>query len=380
MPANQNPADLGKSWAMNRHLYPYSMATFRELIMDILVTTRAKNLVEVGSEHGVFTEFLCAHAQKIGGRMISIDTYLQPSAAEFMKTHAGQPYFEFIENTSLQALPGLKADAYIIDGDHNYYTVRRELELIAEACGDAPWVAILHDVCWPCARRDMYYNPATIPAPSLRPHSCLHGITPGNSGTVKGGMCYGGGLAFALEEGGPSNGVKTAVEDFLAARRDFEFNIIPLVLGLGVIYSRSQPWSEALSKLLSPWDRNPLLQRVETNRLDLLMRVLELQDQLLQQPAAPRPPEVKRPKSPHGLRHLAQAFFMEQDWEEAGLLYQTLASIFPNEIEIWRARLECARRRNHRTHARLILQDAVRLHPEWREILAPEQVLAAQAA
>ena len=47
----------------------------------------------------------------------------------------------------------------IIDGDHNYYTVSEELRLIAERARTAPLPLLLfHDVCWPHARRDDYFD------------------------------------------------------------------------------------------------------------------------------------------------------------------------------------------------------------------------------
>jgi len=59
------------------------------------------------------------------------------------------------------------------------------------------------------------------------------------------------------------------------------------------------------------------------------------------------------------------------NWFEAGKLYQTLARHFPDEIEIWQARLECARRQKHELHGKWVFQDALRLHPEWKQILEP---------
>jgi len=95
---------------------------------------------------------------------------------------------------------------------------------------------------------------------------------------------------------------------------------------------------------------------------------------------SPTKEDLKRPKSPQGLRLLAKAFFVEQDWAQAGLLFQSLVHHFPDDIEIWQARLECARRQGHRTLARLILQDALRLHPAWSAVFGANHPPAAQAA
>ncbi len=58
----------------------------------------------------------------------------------------------------------------IIDGDHNYYTVREELRLIAERAAGAELPLLLfHDVCWPHGRRDDYFDPEQIPAEYRQP-------------------------------------------------------------------------------------------------------------------------------------------------------------------------------------------------------------------
>lgn len=53
-------------------------------------------------------------------------------------------------------------DFYLIDGDHNHYTVTRELELIKPyfKSNDA---LLFDDVSGPWARKDMYYDPDFIP-------------------------------------------------------------------------------------------------------------------------------------------------------------------------------------------------------------------------
>lgn len=53
-------------------------------------------------------------------------------------------------------------ELYLIDGDHNYYTVTRELELMHQHFkpGD---IALFNDVAGDYAKRDMYYDPEFIP-------------------------------------------------------------------------------------------------------------------------------------------------------------------------------------------------------------------------
>ena len=59
----------------------------------------------------------------------------------------------------------------------------------------------------------------------------------------------------------------TAVEDFVAERDGLRLAIVPAFFGLGVVWSPDAPYADALAELLEPWDRNPLLERLETNRV-----------------------------------------------------------------------------------------------------------------
>jgi hypothetical protein len=61
--------------------------------------------------------------------------------------------------------------------------------------------------------------------------------------------------------------VRTAVEDFVAADSQLELAIVPAFFGLGVLWHRDAPYATALRELLSPWDGNALLSRLESNRV-----------------------------------------------------------------------------------------------------------------
>jgi hypothetical protein len=52
--------------------------------------------------------------------------------------------------------------------------------------------------------------------------------------------------------------------------------IVPAFFGLAVIWPRSAAWADAVGELLAPWDRNDVLDRLESNRvLHLASRELE---------------------------------------------------------------------------------------------------------
>jgi SAM-dependent methyltransferase len=273
---------------MSANLFLHSLANFREVILPALELTGARRIVEIGSEYGTFTQELCAYAERVDGRLTSIDPAPQPAAREFFAARQHQPHFEFVQATSIEALPKLEvADAYIIDGDHNYFTVRSELDLIAEACAGKPVLIIQHDVCWPWSRRDLYYNPAAIPELFRHPYTMKSGVTLDNPGTVDGGFRSEGAFGLALREGGEANGVLTAIEDFVAEQPGFQFEIVPAIMGLGVIYPSHAAWAKKISAHLRPFTKNPLLPLLERNRLELYLKVIELQDCLAQRPQPP---------------------------------------------------------------------------------------------
>ncbi len=158
--------------------------------------------------------------------------------------------------------------------------MRSELETIEGKSreGDPMPLVFLHDVGWPCGRRDLYYSPESLPKDAVHPYTCEGGVTLGSSTFVQGGFRSHGEFAFAMEEGGPANGVLTAVEDFLQGRERLAFVNVPCIFGLGVVYEKSAPYASALAHHLQPYDGNVLLGRLEENRLTLYLRVLELQD------------------------------------------------------------------------------------------------------
>lgn len=256
----------------------HSMAEFREVILSCLEIADAREIVEVGSEEGSMTKTLIDCAAARNGRLVSIDP--EPSN-EARRLFEGCSHAALEMHPSLEVLADHAADAYLIDGDHNYYTVLNESRLIWEATRRTgrDLLVFYHDVGWPWARRDLYYTPCRIPASYRHPHTFERGIIPGDRGTVPGGFRGEGRWACALLEGGPRNGVLTAIEDFVAGKEDdLCWASIPAVFGLGILFDRRADWAEEMSLFLTPYHANPLLERMERNRLDCYLRVLALQD------------------------------------------------------------------------------------------------------
>jgi hypothetical protein len=139
---------------------------------------------------------------------------------------------------SLEVLPRLsqRFDCILLDGDHNWYTVYHELKIIDErGVLEEGGTIFLHDVGWPYGRRDMYYQPELIPAEFRQPHE-RKGLVYGDanlSDTSK----FNADLYNAVREGGPRNGVLTAVEDFVNGNvQRYEFFRFREEVGLGVLH------------------------------------------------------------------------------------------------------------------------------------------------
>lgn len=266
----------------------HSMSEFSDLILAGLRLAGARHVVEIGAEHGGMSARLADHTAVRGGTLTCIDPAPKP---DFRAWAAGEAHVRHIEAPSLDVIDTLAGvDAWLVDGDHNYYTVFHELAAIERASlrDGRPLLAVLHDIGWPAGRRDQYYAPERIPAAFRQPYAYEGGAVPDRSELVpRGGFRGMGAFAFAVTEGGPRNGVLTAIDDFLkdslAAGREYAFAEIPGVFGLGVLFSLDAPWSAALADLLMPFHRNPLLQTLERNRLRNYLQVIALQDEVAAQ-------------------------------------------------------------------------------------------------
>lgn len=261
-------------------LYLHSLASFDPIIEGALDIVGSRRIVEIGAEGAVFSTWLAQYAAGRDGDVRCVD----PAPSDALRDlGADHPNVELIEELSPEVLPRLQdADTYFIDGDHNYWTVHGELTALADRLLDdaAPAIAILHDVHWPCARRDQYYAPERVPADARQPYTYEGGLAPGNAGLDPHGFRGAGVFAVAEHEGGPRNGVLTAVEDFADAHETLTLRVVPCVFGLGFLYASTAPWAAELDAYLKPYDRSPLLERLEDNRIALFLEVLRLQDEL----------------------------------------------------------------------------------------------------
>ena len=216
-----------------------SLGAFWPLLEPVLNALAPRRVCEVGVEDGAFAAQLLDWCRPRGCAYTGID----PAPPDDLPQLDGVTG-SVIRGASLDVLPQLEAcDAYFIDGDHNYYTVRGELDAIVrgtERLRDRGPLICVHDVGWPWGRRDMYYAPENIPAEHRHPYSNELGVTLHDDELVDGGMRDPGRYAIACRAGGARNGVLTAVEDFLAAEREagaaWEMVLVPAAFGLAMLY------------------------------------------------------------------------------------------------------------------------------------------------
>lgn len=183
-------------------------------------------IVEVGAFEGAHTRLLSEWA---GGNATihSIDPDPAFDPAELAAVHVHRA-------PSLDVLAEIHdPDVVLIDGDHNWYTVFHELKAL-ETAGPAYPLVLLHDVGWPYGRRDLYDAPERIPDEFRHPFG-TGGMEPGRSELVDHGG-FNAGMHHAVYEGGPRNGVLTAVEDFCdQSSRDLELVTVPGLFGYGIL-------------------------------------------------------------------------------------------------------------------------------------------------
>ncbi len=245
------------------------MAQMTELMCPCLDGAGARSVAEVGAFAGDLTRVLLGWAAGADARVVAIDPAPQDGLVQLAQAH---PELELVRETSLEALPAIPLpDAIVIDGDHNYHTVSEELRVIGERAPGAELPLLLfHDVRWPHGRRDDYFDADQIPMDSRHPIAGDGlGLYPGDPGVRPDGLPY---PHSAAREGGPRNGVLTAIEDFVRGCDEVRLVVVPAFFGFGVAWHTGKPWADDLARILDAFDRHPMLERLESNRVTQLAR------------------------------------------------------------------------------------------------------------
>ena len=242
-------------------------------IAPVLEAGHVRRLVEIGALRGENTQQII---DRLGPEteLHVIDPVPDFDPQEHIDRFAGQ--YVFHQDLSVNVLGGLPPmDAALIDGDHNWYTVYNELRLLREVArsNEAPLpLMVLHDVLWPYGRRDLYYDPENIPVEFRHPWA-NRGIRLGQSELAKGKGGLNPTMCNATHEGGPRNGVMTALEDWMAEHdRPLRMVLLPVYFGLAIVVEeerleRQPALAEALDHLETAEGRQELLLMTEEMRL-----------------------------------------------------------------------------------------------------------------
>jgi cephalosporin hydroxylase len=245
-------------------------------IARVLRAIEARRIVEIGALRGETTVHML---EELGpeAELHVIDPQPEFDPSEHERAFPGR--YVFHRATSLDVLPDLPVmDAALIDGDHNWYTVRNELQLLADVARkeSAPLpVMIMHDVGWPYGRRDLYYAPERIPEDQRQPYA-QRGLRPDRRKLMRtGGMNWN--MYNAEVEGGPRNGVMTALDDFVADHdRPVRCVVLPIYFGLAIVaeedrVARTPALAAALDHLESAEGRLDLMKLAESTRIQAMV-------------------------------------------------------------------------------------------------------------
>ena len=253
----------------------HSMSNYMFQLKKCLDVIKPKSITEIGIEGGKFSKYLLQYAEDNSITYRGVEPYPSDEIKELVFSF-NQKLFPL---TSLdeRVTEALSSDVIFVDGDHNYYTVLNELKSIYTQNKDA--MVFLHDVSWPCARRDQYYSPDNLSVDDVHEYTFEGGIVPGQTGIQEIGFSGAGQYAYAVEEGGDRNGVRTAIDDFLKDNPEYKYIELLSVFGLGIVYSENClddsriEFFRFFKSSLELW--NPLFVNLEENRINLLVELWE---------------------------------------------------------------------------------------------------------
>jgi len=180
-----------------------------------------------------------------------------------------------------QPLPPDGADVWLLRPDPNHRSTADLLESVEGVAGGRG-VMLLHSVGWPTATRDCYPDPARLPADAVHPHTA---IDPAVRAEARGADAVGrptaGGPAWAIRDGGPGNGVATALDDYLARHPDRCARRMPVGSGLAVVWPDGDAAVRAVVDDRATWCGDDVLEAVDVQRRALMVRIAELEAQLV---------------------------------------------------------------------------------------------------
>jgi len=242
---------------------------------DILTAWKPRHIVEIGSKDGKNSRNLVSFCREHGCKLTIVDTAPQFDINDLDPNLTIE--IEVISDLSLNALNKIDSfDTVLLDGDHNYYTIFNELKMIEKNSNDRKSLVLLHDMNWPYARRDMYYNPSNIPDEFKHPYKKSR-ISQTSSELVE-QQGINGHLNNSIYEEGGENGCLTAVEDFIDwSQNEYSFEVLDGFNGLGILC----PLEEA-NQIYNSYSLNASIKKIskllELDRNKLLISETILRD------------------------------------------------------------------------------------------------------
>ena len=220
------------------------------IMRPIIEGVKAQKILEIGSYTGINTKDILEYCLDHDLQLIAIDPFPNFDVKEFKIRYGDK--FEFYQELSLNWLPLIKnIDVILIGGDPNWYTVYNELKIIEKNFNEKNFpIIFLHDVGWPYARRDLYYNPENTPKSYRQPYKKSEMSPKETSIKENGGMNEG--FYNSIYENNLKNGVLTVVEDFInESELEFTFKTIKVFSGLGILYIKNKKIDEIIKKVCS---------------------------------------------------------------------------------------------------------------------------------
>jgi O-antigen biosynthesis protein len=250
------------------------------IVKPTLDALRPKVIVEIGAEKGDHSRKLLDHFD--GVVLHVIDPEPQFDVEEWQREYGDRLVVH--RELSLDALPKIEpAQAILIDGDHNWFTVHSELEMVdamARKRRRQPPVFLVHDIGWPYGRRDLYYDPTQIPSDFRHPFE-RRGILPGEAGLAEAGGLNAH-LDNAIDEGGERNGVLTAIEDFIEETSNrYQLVEVTGAHGIGIVVpTKKLQGNKKLAAQLREFGKPDFLRRhtewLERKRVEQVIQAADL--------------------------------------------------------------------------------------------------------
>ena len=249
-----------------------NMANFYPLIKSLIVSVSPKSICEIGSDLGATTKLLSDYCYENSCTLHSVDP-------AFDKTERKSQLVYNYKMTSFEYLKNNQASQiYFIDGDHNFHTVFNELNLIKSSLiRNEEVVIFLHDVGWPCAYIDMYYDCSSIPEElrGLSHKNSIVKVLKDEYSQVYEGLPMD--QVSVVSRSSRNSGVLGAVMEFLKKDMNSEFFKIPSIYGFGVLILNKNISGEVyaefskLKNICSKFD--VFLSILEFNRIRLLEKI-----------------------------------------------------------------------------------------------------------